>query len=273
MTLLRYSMQIVYFWRTLYQNSYMLRSMIFRDLQKRYVGSLLGVFWSVIHPLMQLSLYYFVFSVILRTRLAPEHIETHFAFWLLAALLPWMLFADVVNRSPGAVLEHSNLIRKMVFPSEILSVVHLGVAVVNHLIGFTILIGLILATGYGISFKILFIFPYLFAAVIFALGMAWALSALNVFLRDVGQIIGVLVQLWFYVTPIVYPFYLIPDKVKGLYFLNPMFHVTEGSRMAVFGKTEMNVSGFLYLFIVSLAMFAIGGLTFKKLKTFFADVL
>jgi len=184
-----------------------------------------------------------------------------------------MLFAEVVNRSPGAVLEQSSLITKMVFPSEILPLTHLAAALINHLIAIVIFIAFLLVFGYGMSFKILLILPYLLATAIFALGISWMLSALNVFLRDIGQIIGVLVNIWFFLTPIFYPRYLIPESFQGLYGLNPMLQAVEGYRVALLGKIDIDIAGLSYLLLVGLATFALGGLIFKKLKPAFADVL
>ena len=161
----------------------------------------------------------------------------------------------------------------MVFPSEILPLAHLGAAVINHLIGLVIFISFLLVFGYGMWPKVLFILPYLFAIGIFALGISWMLSALNVFLRDIGQIIGVFVQIWFFLTPIFYPRHLIPESLQGLYSLNPMLHAVEGYRAALLGKTDIHIFGLSYLLLFGLATLALGGLTFKKLKPAFADVL
>src|SRR3990172_2419482 len=258
---------------SVYKNSYMIRSMVIRDIRMRYIGSFLGVFWSIIHPLTQLMIYYFVFSVILKIKLGPEYGETNFGIWLMAGLLPWTLFAEVMTRSPGAVLEQSSLISMMVFPSEILPLAHLAAAVINHLIGLIIFIGFLLVFGYNLWPKVLWILPFLLAIGIFVLGISWMLSALNVFLRDIGQIIGVFVQIWFFLTPIFYPRHLIPESLQGLYSLNPMLHTVEGYRAALLGKTDIDISGLSYLLLFGLATFALGGLIFKKLKPAFADVL
>lgn len=261
------------FLRSVYQNSYMIRSMVIRDIRARYIGSFLGIFWSIIHPLTQLITYYFIFSVVLKMRLGPEYGGTNFAIWMVAGLLPWMLFAEVMTRSPGAVLEQSSVITKMIFPSEILPLAHLAAAVINHLIGVLIFIGFLLVFGYGISLKILLIVPYLLAIGIFVLGISWILSSLNVFLRDIGQIIGVFVNIWFFLTPIVYPRELIPENFQVLYGLNPMLHAVEGYRAALLGRADVDTASLLYLLLLGLTTFALGGLVFKKLKPAFADVL
>jgi len=261
------------FLRMVYQNTYLIRSMVFRDLRARYIGSFLGIFWSIIHPLTQLIIYYFVFSVILKIKLGPEYETTNFAIWLVGGLLPWMFFADIVNRSPGAVLEQSSVITKTVFPSEILSFTLLVAAMINHLIGLIIFIGFLLLFGYGITLKVLLILPILLMTGIFALGISWMLSALNVFLRDIGQIIGVLVSIWFFLTPIIYPRYLIPENWQFFYGLNPMLYSVEGYRVGLLGTTNINIEGLSYLLLLGLFTFALGGLIFKKLKPAFADVL
>ncbi len=270
---LRIARDFLYFVRSVFHNSYMIRSMVIRDIRARYIGSFLGVFWSIIHPLTQLLIYYFIFSVILKIRLGPEYGGTDFAIWLVAGLLLWIFFAEVVSGSPGAVLGQSSLITKMVFPSEILPFAHLMAAMFNHLIGIVIFIGFLVISGHSLSLNILLIFPVLFATGLFALGIAWALSALNVFLRDIGQIIGVFVNIWFFLTPIMYPLHLIPESLQKLYNLNPMLHAVEAYRVALLGKANLDLEGLTYLLIVGLVTFAVGGLIFKKLKPAFADVL
>lgn len=251
----------------------MIRSMVIRDIRSRYIGSYLGFFWSVIHPLMQLLIYYFLFSVVMKMRLGVEYGETSYAIWLIAGLLPWMFFADVITRSPGAVLEQSNVIKKMVFPSELLPIVHLIAALVNHFIGVTILIVFITVLGYDLSFNLLFMFLYLFTIGIFALGIAWLLSSLNVFLRDVGQIIAVVINIWFFLTPIAYSSQMIPSHIKVLLRFNPMMHAVDGYRMALLSRTDFDINGFGYSVFVGIIIFVIGGLVFQKLKPAFADVL
>ena len=247
--------------------------MVIRDLKRRYVGSLLGIFWSVIHPLTQLILYYFIFAVVFKIRLGPEYGGTNFAIWLIAGLLPWMFFAETVTRGATAVVEQSNLIKKMVFPSEMFPIVNLMAAMVSHLIGITILISFLVISGFGISLQILLVFPYMLIAALFALGIAWFVSSVNVFLRDAGQVIGVIVNIWFYLTPIVYPSARIPEKLQGLFKLNPMLHVVEGYRMALLGKITVDITSLSYLLLVTAAILVIGAFTFRRLKPIFADVL
>jgi ABC-type polysaccharide/polyol phosphate export permease len=270
---MRYVKHVGQFARLLYRNSYMIRSMVVRDIRARYVGSFLGFFWSIIHPLTQLLLYYFVFAVVMKVKLGPEYGGTGFALWLIAGLLPWMLFAESVMRAPGAVLEQANLIKQTVFPSELFPVVHLTAAAVNHLIAVAILVGVLVASGHGISAKLVLIVPYLALVGTLILGISWLLSALNVFLRDIGQVLGVVVNIWFFLTPIFYPRGVVPDRIQWLYGINPMLYAVEGYRAALLGQADLDLEGLGYLVVTALVVFVLGGLTFKKLKPAFADVL
>ena len=261
------------FLRNICQNSYMIRSMVVRDMRARYIGSFLGFFWTIIHPLTQIMIYYFIFSVILKVRLGPEYGGTNFAIWLIAGMLPWLFFSEVVTRSPTAVLEQSSIITKTVFPSELLPIIHFISAIVNHLIGMVIFIGVLLVFGYGISLKILLVFPFMLTIGMFAIGISWTLSALNVFLRDIGQIIGVIVNIWFFMTPIIYPLHTIPENLQKVYGLNPMLHIIEAYRLALLGKANLTIESLLYIAIPVFVAFILGGLIFKKLKPAFADVL
>lgn len=247
--------------------------MVARDIRARYTGSFLGIFWAFVHPCAQLLVFYFVFSLVLKARLGSEYADTNYAIWLISGMLPWMFFSEVVNRSPGAVVEQSNLIKKTVFPSEILSFAHVSVGLVNHFILFVILFGFLVVIDHSVSWKILFIPVYLVGIISFALGVAWILSALNVFLRDVGQMLGLILNVWFFFTPIIYPPNLVPAALRPWLTVNPMLHAVEGYRMALLGRTQPNLAGLLVLFLWGIGVFILGGFIFKRLKPAFADVL
>ncbi len=267
------AISLLKFFRMIFLNRYMIRSLVIRDIRNRYTGSLLGFFWALVHPLTQLIIYYFVFSAVLKAKLGAEYTDTNYAVWLMIGMLPWMLFSEVINRSPGAVLEQANLIRKTVFPSEILPFIHVSAAMINHLIMLVILLVFLVALGQGISLKIVWVPIYLLGVIIFALGLSWLLSALNVFLRDIGQILSVVINLWFFFTPIIYPSALIPAKFKPWLSLNPMLYPVEGYRMALLGRISLDINGLVILFTWGIIFFIFGALIFRKLKPAFADVL
>lgn len=261
------------FLNKIFQNRYVIRSLVVRDIRVRYTGSFLGVFWAFIHPLTQLIIFYFVFSVVLKTRLGSEYADTNYTIWLISGMLPWILFSEVVGRSPGAVLEQANLIKKTVFPSEILPFAHVSAALINHLILFLMLLLFLVVLGPIPTLKILWIPIHLLGIVLFALGLAWLLCALNVFLRDIGQVLGVVLNLWFFFTPIIYPPALIPEPFRPWLTMNPMLYPVEGYRMALLGRTEPDLTGLMIFFGWGIGMFMVGGVFFRKMKPAFADVL
>jgi ABC-type polysaccharide/polyol phosphate export permease len=250
-----------------------IRRLVARDIRSRYMGSILGLFWSVIHPLIQVALYYFVFSLVLRMRVGAEYGGTHFAFWLVAGLLPWTLFAEMIGRAPAAVLEQADVVKKMVCPSEIFSVVHVAAAAVSHLIGLSIILAFLAMAGYPVTWKALLVLPYLMDVLLIGLGISWALASLNVFLRDIGQVVGVVIQIWFFLTPIFYAVSLVPASLQPLYGLNPMVYVIEGYRAALLSGGTSHPIDTLYLLIAGTVLCVLGGLIFRRLKPAFADVL
>ncbi len=251
----------------------MIRSLVVRDIRSRYAGSFMGFFWSVVHPLMQIILYYFIFAVIFKVRLGPEYGGSNYAFWLIAGLLPWLFFSETVMRAPRTVIEQASILKKTMFPSEIFPIVNLVAAMISHLISVIILIVFFIFSGYGISIKILLLFPYMLMIVIFTLGLSWILSALNVFVRDIGQVIGVVVNIWFYLTPVVYQSRYVPVRLQTVFRLNPMLHAIEGYRSAFLGKGDIAFTGIFYLLAISIIVIVIGAFTFRRLKPAFADVL
>lgn len=261
------------FLRKILHNRYMIRALVVRDIRSRYMGSFLGLFWAFIHPLTQLAIFYFVFGVVLKAKLGAEYAGLNYGIWLMSGMLPWILFNEVVSRSPGAVLDQANLIKKTIFPSEILPLAHVAAALINHAILFIVLIGFLLALGEGLSLRILWLPLYLGGVALFALGIAWALSALNVFLRDIAQILGVVLNLWFFFTPIIYPAHMVPEAFRSWLMLNPMLYPVEGYRMALLGRSSPDVDGLLIFYGCGLVTFLVGGLIFRKLKPAFADVL
>lgn len=267
------AVSLLNFLRKILQNRFMLRNLVARDIRARYTGSFLGLFWAFIHPLTQLAIYLFVFSIVLRVKLGPEYGGINFAIWLMSGMLPWLFFAEVVGRSPGAVIEQASLIKKTVFPSEILLVAHVAAALVNHFIMLGILLAVLAATGLWFGWAILWLPLYLACVIFLALGLAWIVSSVNVFLRDAGQVLAVVLSIWFFLTPIIYPMELVPAGFKPLLAANPLLYPVQGYRMALLGREPFDPIGLALIAGLGLGVLALGGLVFKKLKPAFADVL
>jgi len=193
-----------------------------REFQEKYRNSLLGAAWLVINPLAMIIVYTVIFSQVMKARL--EGVDSTFAFsiYLCAGVLTWGFFADIVGRAQNVFLGHANLLKKLSFPRLCLPVI----VVVNAGINFAIIFGLfsafLLITGNFPGWAYLALIPLLVIQVAFAIGLGITLGVLNVFFRDVGQLFGVVLQFWFWFTPIIYPVTILPESVRSLMAFNPM---------------------------------------------------
>jgi lipopolysaccharide transport system permease protein len=179
--------------------------MVKRDLLGRYKGSFTGVLWTVVNPLPLLFVYWLVFSVILRVRIGPNGKPIDFVFYILAGLLPWMAFSEALIRSNTCILENPNLVKKVVFPLEILPVNRTLSSGINSLVGVLLLILLVLASRGSIPWTVILLPVILLPQLLLTVGFGWFLAGLGVFVRDTNQIIGLVLTVWMFLCPIVYP--------------------------------------------------------------------
>ena len=258
----------------------LIRSMVERDLKSRYVGSVMGIFWSVIHPLVLLVCYTFVFSVIFQLQLqhplAPKLGVGSFAVYLFCGILPWMMFQETLTRSSNVLVDNANLITKTLFPSEILPVAVLMANLVNHLIGVAIFLVIILFYLQYLSLYVLLIPIYLLPLMLFALGLSWVVSSLQVFLRDTAQVVTVVLTFWFWFTPIFYTeehLAGVSDKLVLAMHFNPLAEVVIAYRKMLLFAEMPSWQGLIFLYGMALITFVAGGLLFRYVKRSFADVL
>jgi ABC-type polysaccharide/polyol phosphate export permease len=251
----------------------LIRNFVVRDLRARYVGSFMGFFWSVIHPIVLLTSYYFVFKKILRVETPEDAGTTSFALFLFCSILPWLFFQDTLQRSSTVIIDNANLVTKTLFPTEILPLTVLLASLVNHVIGFVILLGIILYVLGHVSVFLLMVPVYLVLLMLFTLGLAWFVSSLNVFVRDISQVITVILTFWFWFTPIFYTTKKIPAQYMFVVRWNPMAHIVNGYRDCLLRMTLPDLQKLAVLAAASLAVFVAGGLFFRYIKREFVDVL
>jgi len=262
------------FLRNLVERRSLLEQLVRRDFEQRFVGSAVGWIWGLIHPLVLLVCWWFVFVKVLRLR--PDGAVTdNYPLFLFAGMLPWLLFSDTVQRSATAMLDQSNLITKTVFPSEILPVSVFLSSVVSHLLAVALMV---VAAGVmlnQISIFLVLLPVYVFVLGLFAVGVGWIVASLHVFQRDTAQVMSVVLQFWFWLTPIFFMEGKYPEKARILLTLNPMNYLVRGYRQmlltSTWGWTDLRdlavAAGF------GVALFLIGGLFFRYMKRGFADVL
>lgn len=261
------------FLRKLYLQRGLIRNFVVRDLRARYIGSFMGFFWSVIHPIVLLVSYSFVFSTVLGMRPLPDTGTTSFPLFLFCSILPWLFFQDVVQRSSTVVLDNANLVTKTLFPTEILPLTVLLAGVVNHVIGFAILLVILLFVTGKVTFLLLLVPVYFLVLALFTLGLSWLVAGLNVFVRDVSQVLTVILTFWFWFTPIFFTADRFPKRLGFLLRWNPIAYVVTAYRDCLLRKELPDMWALLWLALASFAVFVAGGLFFRNIKREFADVL
>ena len=261
-----------YFIRLIFLQKHLIVSMAKREVATKYVGSLLGFVWTFINPLIMIFVFWVVFSVGFRVQPMKD---VPFVVWLTAGMAAWFLFADIVNGSAGVIVANAHLIKKTLFHSQILPIIKLVSCLITHSVFLSVLIGLILFQKMPFSLYYFQFLYYLLCMVVLAIGLGWAVSALNVFIRDIGQIVGVVLQMGFWATPIFWDINMMPPNIQIIFKLNPMFYIVQGYRESFiyFSPFWKHPYQTLYFWLVATIIFVGGALIFKKLKSQFADVL
>jgi lipopolysaccharide transport system permease protein len=259
--------------QTLVRNRRLIASMVKRDIRARYKGSFGDVFWTILNPLLLMATYFFVFGIVLRTRFGADQSRTGFALYFLAGMLPWLAISEAVGRAPSLILEYRNLVKKLVFPLESLPVNHVLAGFVTEMFALAVyLAGLLLLRG-AIPATALWFPALLVPQILFTLGLCWFLAATGAYVRDLGQVIGFLLTLWFFITPICYPEAQLPPAALYLLKKNPLFVLVRGYR-AIFLEGQAPQWGPLWkLWIVSIIVCIAGHAWFHKLRKSFADII
>ncbi len=260
---------------SLWRNRQLIWQMTRREIAGRYRGSLIGLAWSFINPLLMLAVYTFVFSVVFKARwgVGEEESKADFAIILFTGMIVFGLFAEIVNRAPGLIISNVNYVKKVVFPLEILSWVALGSVLFHSLISLVVLMLAQLVINLSFPWTSVFL-PLVLLPLIFAsLGIAWFLAALGVYVRDIGQITGVFTTVLMFTSAVFYPMSTLPKPYQFWLQLNPLvLIITESRKVLVFGDLpNWPLLGIALVAGVSMA-FA-GFWAFQKMRKGFADVL
>ncbi|PWC85427.1 sugar ABC transporter permease [Azospirillum sp. TSH100] len=262
----------------LFQTAWHHRSLILRlarrEIDARYRGSVLGIVWAVLNPILMLAVYTFVFSVVFQARWgATGGSNTEFALLLFSGLILFNVLGECLNRAPGLLLENISYIKKVVFPLEILPLVSLAVALFNAGIGFVILLVFHLLVA-GLPPLTALLLPLILAPLcLTTLGLSWFFAAAGVFLRDLRQVVGVGVTVLMFLSPIFYPMTAIPERFRAILHLNPMTAILEQSKDLLFwGRIPSPVEWGLAT-LGAWVVAWLGYLWFMKTRRGFADVV
>src|SRR5438309_9110578 len=258
--------------RKLSANRNLIKNLVMRDLKHRYVGWMAGFLWSVIHPVVLLVSYTFVFTVIFKNRLGPEYGTNHFSIFLFCGILPWLLFQDTVMRNCSVITDNAPLITKTVIPAEILPISITLSNLVHHMIWLSILMAFLVGS-YRLHLSALWILLYMPILLMFAHGIGWIAAGLHVFVRDTMQALQLLVILWMWFTPVFYSIETVPQEFRFLFQLNPMVVIVTGYRNSLLNLNQPDMLQIALVLGSSLAIFVIGALFFRQAKPAFPDVL
>ena len=235
----------------------------------------MGILWSFVFPLLMLVIYTFVFSVVFESKWGTNVGESKvdFAIILFAGMTVFGLFSEVVNRAPGIIVSNVNYVKKVVFPLEIFPIVLLSTAFIQFSISCGILLFAILVFKQIIPWTVVFIPLVVFPLCLISLGLAWILSAVGVYLRDIGQILNVGVTALLFLSPIFYPVSAVPEKFRAMFQYNPLSYIVEDfRRVAIWGQMP-HWGNWLLWSGIGLIFSLVGFYLFKKLRKGFADVL
>jgi len=261
--------------RSLWLNRQIITQMTKREVMGRYKGSIMGLAWSFFNPVFMLAVYTFVFSVIFKSRwgVGEEESKGMFAVVLFVGMIVHGLFAEVLNRAPSLILSNVNYVKKVVFPLEVLPVISMGAALFHSVISVGVLLtAFVLIKGY-LHWTVVFFPLVLLPLVIFTLGLGWMLSSLGVFLRDLGQTIGIITTVLLFLSPVFYPSSALPKAYLNWLWLNPLtFFIEEARNVLIWGRTP-DWGGWVMAYLTSLAIAWLGFAWFQKTRKGFADVI
>ena len=260
------------FLKDIYSSKRLLIGLVKNDFKSRYMGNYLGVLWAFVQPMVTILIFWFVFQVGFKSTPVDNF---PFILWLLSGMVPWFFFADSLQSATQSVLSNSYLVKKVLFRVSLLPMIQIISALTVHIFFILFMFGMFLYYGYAPSVYWIQIIYYLFATIVLVLGISWMTSSIVVFFKDLGQIVAMIIQFGFWLTPIFWSIKILPEKYHDLIFYNPAYYLIEGYRDSLvyniwfWEKPELTVQ---YWIITALFFFG-GAVVFRKLRPHFADVL
>jgi lipopolysaccharide transport system permease protein len=259
---------LIRFVKSIIEYRYLLAILIKQDLRTRYKGSVLGFLWTFINPLVMLLVYSIMFPLILRMNIP------NYAMFLFVALLPWNYFSISISSGAGCIVSNANMIKKIYFPRHIIPIAYALSGATNLLFGFCIVIPSLLIFGIGISSNIFYLPCIILLEMALVTGLLLLMSSITVHFRDLQHITSILMMVWVYVTPVLYPVSVLPEKYSKIIMIaNPMAPIVVAYRNILFDKTPPDAEWLLISVVETMVIIIIGSLTFQKLQKRFAEVL
>ena len=253
--------------KNLYAYRELLKTNIKKEIRGKYKGSFLGVLWSFVNPLLQILVYAIVFPYIMKVQ------TENYLIFLICGIIPWTWFTTTITQGTTCITINSNLIKKVYFPREILPISVVTSGLVNFLISCVIILIFVLLGGCGISWHLVFLPLIALVQYIISLAIIFLLSAFNVYVKDVEYMVGFIINLLFYATPIVYSSSSVPAQLQWIVKINPMSYLIESYRNIFYNKTLPDFKGLAVALIMGVILCVIGYFIFSKLQKRFAEEL
>ncbi len=253
----------------LFEYTDLLLTLTHHRIRVRYKQSALGIAWALLQPLALMAIYTIIFSVVTRVKTdgAP------YSIFVYAALLPWTFFATAVGSAANGLVTHANLITKVYFPREIIPITYVLAGVFDFIIASIVLVGMMLFYRVQVTLQVLWVIPIMLTAIAFVSALALFLSALQVWFRDIGLAIALILQVWMFASPVVYPLSQVPARMYWWYILNPMTGVVENFRRAVIQGVGPDIRSLATSAAITAVALPLAYMYFKKREATMADII
>ncbi|KQQ65579.1 ABC transporter [Pseudomonas sp. Leaf127] len=248
-------------------------SSIRNEFSARFSRSRLGGLWMIINPLAQVAIYALVLSNVLAAKLPGIESKYAYALYLMAGILAWSLFSEIIGRCLTLFIDQGNLMKKMRFPRITLPVIVVGSCLLNYLLLFVALLVVFALLGQWPQWQMLWLVPLTVVVTALAVGLGLIIGVLNVFVRDVGQVIPILLQIWFWFTPVVYPLNIIPDEFKGYMAMNPMFPIVSAYHDVLVYARAPDLQSLVMTAAIAVVLLGLGLFMFRRAAPEMVDVL
>jgi lipopolysaccharide transport system permease protein len=238
-------------------------------IKVRYKQSVLGGLWAILQPVSLMLMFTFIFSFVARM---PSD-GAPYAIFVYTALLPWNYFSSSVSNATGSLVNHAQFVTKVYFPREILPATYVIASLFDFVIASIVLVGLMMYYRVPLTIHALWVVPIILIVTCFALAMSLLLSATQVRFRDIGVAVPLLLQLWLFATPVIYPLSSVPERFRSIYSLNPMVGVIEGFRQISLRGAEPEYSSLITAAVISVVLLCLSYVYFKHLESTMADII
>jgi lipopolysaccharide transport system permease protein len=244
-----------------------------RELAARYKGSVLGVVWAILTPIVMIAIFTFIFAGIFKAKFGIDHSHWDYALYLFCGLLPWNAFQESLSLSANAIVNSANLVKRVVFPLETLPVSQTLAALANQMFGTAALLLAIVIIRHELHWTTLYLPLLLIPQLLLTLGGAWLLASLGVFIRDIAQGVSLVLMAWMYLTPIIYPETILPEAYRPIVNLNPFTPLIRSYRRIMLDGSGPDWLGLAYFSVFAVVVFVLGYWWFARTRKNFADVV